>query len=218
MGGDVVPGIVVAGLLVVLVVWNPSLAGRLVREDSLVEWLQVVLALAAMAVVLAPGVRRLSAADIVFIALLAGLAASEIELDQRLVGMPVVDVRFFRRGAVAWPVQVLAGTLVIGAPLALLAYAAARWRDLVSEARDGVREGWLSLLVAGLVLMTIAQVWERELNHLLPLPKYFLEETLEVIGTMYLALAILRRRAARRWSPRSDGPSLPRTRGNPERD
>jgi hypothetical protein len=162
----------------------------------------VALALVALAVIVSTH-HRLSAADVVFSALLAALAAAEIELDQRLFGMPVVDYRFFRPGAVAWPVQVLAGSLVVAVPLALVAYAVPRWRELWAEVKGGVGDRWLRLLVTGLVLMAIAQVWERELNHVLPLPKYFLEEVLEVIGTTYLALAMVRRRrAARRWSPR----------------
>jgi uncharacterized membrane protein YidH (DUF202 family) len=193
---SVLPGVVVAGLLLAVVVWDPGLAGRLVREDGVVEYLQVGLAVIALGIIVASSARHPSPADVVLAALLAALAASEIDLDQRLFGIAVIDWRFFRRSTVPLPVRGLVAVVIVGTVLALLVYTAVRWRDLWNEAGAGVRDGWIPLLVAGLVLFGIPQPCERCLNRLVPLPRYFLEETLELLGVMYLALAIARRSRA----------------------
>ena len=216
---DAVPGLIVAALLVALVTWDPVVAGRLVREDSLVEWLQVVGAAVALGFVLAALVRRWSAADVVLAVLLCAMIASEIELDQRIFGIPVVDPRFFRLATVPFAVKVIAGALVIGLPLGLAVYTVRHWRDLWAEARVAARDGWLPPLVVAVVFIAIAQAWERELNYVLPLPKYFLEESLEVLGMTYLALGMGRRlRAARRSAEQPEPVLLPRARENVETD
>jgi hypothetical protein len=218
LGVDVLPGLVVAGLLVALLIWDPVLAGQLVREDSVVEWLQVAVAGVALAFVLAGATRGVSTADVLLASLLCAMMASEVELDQRIFGIPVIDPRFFRRAAVPGVAKVVAGALIVGVPLALCVYAIRRRRDLWAEAQSAARDGWLRVLVMAIVFIAIAEIWERPLNRPGPFPKYFLEEGLEILGAVYLALAMVRRWAARRLARHPASLLLARHRENLEPD
>jgi hypothetical protein len=192
-GGDVLPGVVASVLLAALVIWNPELAGALVREDSLVEWLQVMLAAVAFGFVVASSLRKFKAADVLFCALLFVMAGSEINLDQRMFGIPILDARFFHHRTIPLALKVFSCSLVVTSALTLAVYLLARWRELWAEIWWGVSARWLHLLVVGTVFIGIAEIWEHQLNHLLPLPRYFLEESFELVGTLYLALGMLRR-------------------------
>jgi hypothetical protein len=183
------PGVVLAIALVGIAVVAPGVAGRLVREDGPVEWLQVALALVALGFVARSAARRFSAADILGAAILVELVVAEIDLDRRVVGISVVDWKFFRRAMIPLPVRVLVAAVVVGLVTALFVYAVLRWRELWSEAHAGFRDGWAWLLLGGLVLFGIPQLCEPCMNRLLPLPEYFLEESLELIGILYVMLA-----------------------------
>jgi hypothetical protein len=189
LGRALLPGLVLAISLVAMVVIAPGLAGRLVHEDGLVEWLQVALTLAALGFVARSAARRFSPADIVGAAILVELIVAELDLDRRLIGISVIDWKFFRRAMIPLPVRVLVAAVVVGLVSAFLVYAALRWRALWNEAHAGFRDGWAQLLVVGLVLFGIPQPCERCMNHVLPLPPYFLEESLELLGLLYVVLA-----------------------------
>jgi hypothetical protein len=146
------------------------------------------------------------------------MIASETELDQRIFGMPVIDPRFFRRATVPALAKAIAGALIIGVPLALCVYAIRRRRDLWAEARSAARDGWLRVLVMAVVFIAIAEIWERPLNRPGPLPRYFLEEGLEMLGGVYLALAMVRRWAARRLARHAAPVLFARHRENLEPD
>ena len=192
-GGDALPGVVIAALLAALVIWNPSLAGNLVQEDSVVEWLQVVVAAVAFGFVVATSLRKFKAADVLFCALLFVMAASEINLDHRMFGTPLLDARFFHSRTAPLALKIFSGSIAVSSMLTLLVYALMHWRELWAEVWWGVSARWLHLLVVGTVFIGIAEIWEHQLNHILPLPRYFLEESFELIGTLYLALGMLRR-------------------------
>jgi len=183
------PGLVLAISLVAMVVIAPGLAGRLVREDGLVEWLQVALTLVALGFVARSAARRFSPADIVGVAILVELIVAEIDLDRRLLGISVIDWKFFRRAMIPLPVRVLVAAVAVGLVGAFLVYVALRWRELWSEAHAGFRDGWAQLLVVGLVLFGIPQPCEGCMTDVLPVPPYFLEESLELLGLLYVVLA-----------------------------
>jgi len=192
-GGDALAGVAVSVLLVALVIWNPELTGALVQEDSVVEWLQVVMAAVAFGFVVAASLRKFKAADVLFCTLLFLMAGSEINLDQRIFGIPVLDARFFHHRTVPLALKVFSGSVVVTGALTLIVYSLAHWRALWTELWWGVSARWLHLLVVGSVFIGIAEIFEHQLNQALPLPRYFLEESLELIGTLYLALGMLRR-------------------------
>ena len=186
------PGVIVAIVLVGLVVIDPGLAGSLVREDGPVEWLQVLMAGAAIVILVRSIRRRFSPAGILGIAALGELIVSEIDLDQRVFGIPVIDWRFFRRATIPLPVRTLVAVVIIGCVTTFFVYAALRWRAIWDEACIGFREGWGWLLVAGLVLYGIPQPCDPCLNRVFPLPRNFLEESLELLGMLYILLGTVR--------------------------
>lgn len=189
----VLPGLVVGAALFALALWNPVLTSHLVLEDAPVEWLQVALALIAIGFVIAAARRHFSPVDVVLAALLIVLMIFETNIDRRLFGMLVIDGRFFASRTVPWPLKVLAAVVIAGAPLAVIVYAARRWREVWIDAWDGIRQGWVPLFGTGLALFLVTQLWEKRLNRALPLPPYFLEETIELVATLYLALGAWRR-------------------------
>jgi hypothetical protein len=189
LGRGLLPGLVLTIFLVGIVVVEPVVAWWLVREDGVVEWLQVALSLVALGFVTRSAARRFSPADIVGFAIIAELVVAELDLDRRLIGISVIDWRFFRRAMIPLPIRVLVAAVVVGVVSAFLVYAALRWRELWSEAHAGFRDGWAQLLVLGLVLFGIPQPCERCMNHVLPLPQHFLEESLELLGLLYVVLA-----------------------------
>jgi hypothetical protein len=184
------PGLVLAIALAGIVLVAPDVAGRLVREDGLVEWLQVALTLVALGFVARSAARRISPVDIVGVAILAELVVAELDLDRRMIGISIIDWRFFRRAMIPLPVRVLVAAVAVGLVSAFLVYAVRRWRELWSETHAGFRDGWAQLLVVGLVLFGIPQPCERCMSHVLPLPQYFLEESLELLGLLYVVLAM----------------------------
>lgn len=199
LAAGILPGAVIVAVLTALVVWARPLAERLVRENEAIEWLQVALLLIAFVFVLWSAARRFSPADVLLAALVADLAAFEIDLDRRVIGVSLVDWRLFSRSTVPLPSRILAVTAILGAALALTVYAVLRRQALFEEAREALRLAWGRLLLAGVVLFGLAQPCDPCLNRLVPLPQSFLEESLELLGTIYLAFAT----GARALAPRA---------------
>jgi hypothetical protein len=186
----------VALTLLALLAWDLGLAGRLVSEDGVVEWVQVVLLIAAAGL---SGRRAISliadgqpaAPDVLLTFLFVGLVIGEVDLDRRLFGMRVIHTRFFTKPAVWWPYKLLAAIVVGGVPLAVAAYT---WRHRWQVWRSVLRlpvEPWGHLLVPGAAIIGFTQLFEHGLNSLLPLPPYFLEESLELVAALYLFLGTI---------------------------
>ncbi|PYN43097.1 MAG: hypothetical protein DMD95_14885 [Candidatus Rokuibacteriota bacterium] len=187
------PGVIGSALLLVLAVVAPRFAGWMVTEDGPIEWMEVALALMALGFVGRSAARRFSPADVLFGATLAEMVVAEIDLDQRLFGMAVIDWKFFRRPAVSLPVRALVAAAIVCAVGVLVVYCLLRWRALWCEVWAGFSDGWAWLLLVGAVLYGIPQPCERCMNYLLPLPTYFLEESLELLGLVYAVLAMAMR-------------------------
>jgi hypothetical protein len=159
--------------------------------------LQVGLALVGAGFVIGAAVRRFAAGDVLLVAFLAELAVAEVDLDRRVFGIAVIDSKFLLGTGAPLSHRVLAGAVIVGTVTALLGYAIWKWREILGEALDGLRAVWGPLLVVALVLLAIPQPCERCLN-VGPFPDYFLEETLELLGTLYVVLAMVGR-ASCRW-------------------
>jgi hypothetical protein len=192
LAAGALPGLLTAAVLAALLAAAPSAAVRGVREGGAVEWAQVALALVALGFIAAAP--RRSPLDALLATLLAVLVASEIDLDRRLLGLAVVDWDFFLSGAVPLGARVVAGAGLSGTALALGADAAVHRRALLEEALAARRRAWGPLLLAGILLFGAPQICERCMTRLLPPPRYFLEESLELAGAVYVAARAGRRR------------------------
>jgi hypothetical protein len=197
------PALAAAGVSVIIVillgamlVFDPALADRLTHEDGPVEWLQAALfALAAgLALRSAWSTSRSGASpvlEVLVAGMLAGLVIGEVDLDKVVLGHKIISTRFFvdARVGIGW--RALAVLTVAGPPAALAIYALRRRGELVAAIRRAVREPWGCTLIVGLVIFGLTEVFERPLGRIPGLPRYLLEEALELIAGVWLGAAML---------------------------
>jgi hypothetical protein len=203
--------VVTAAALSALLAWDPRVAAQIVSEDQTIEWLQVALLAGAAGFCLVAATRRPPALDILLVLMFAGMIELELDLDRRIFGVPVIDTRFLMSPAVPLGIRLLVILVLAGLAVAVLAYAWRRREDLWREARIMAREPWGRLLLAGGLLLGLVQLFESRLNALLPLPRYFLEESLELLAVLYCFVAL----AWRARHVKTGGPDAPGSRSRP---
>jgi hypothetical protein len=103
---------------------DPELAGRLVSEDHVAEWLQVVLAAATGLLAFRQGraARRAgqpAALEVAIVAAMLVICIGEVDLDRMFFGTKVISTRFFVNPKHSLLVRTLAVIVVVGAPVAL---------------------------------------------------------------------------------------------------
>jgi hypothetical protein len=172
--------LVIALGLTAVVVWDFAAATALVVEDGPVEWLQV--ALCAAAAVLAA---------------LLGIIIGEVDLDKRIFGVKVISTKFMVDGRIPPALRVLGSAIVIGVPAAIAVYALRRIRELWSAGIDALGHAHGQVLLAAVLLFGTVDLVEGLLNHVLGFPRFFAEETLELIATAWFFIAALGRWGAR---------------------
>jgi hypothetical protein len=175
--------------------WDRALADRLTVEFGWVENIQVVCLLAAAVYALRVARARAAgriptAPDTGLALLLAGMAAREVDLDRWLLGR-----RIRISPTLVWPAPrpliryaLLAIVLLVTAAVA--AYCAVRLRQCLAEVARVPVEPWGLLTIAAAVLLLLVEVFERPLSHVSWCPSNFLEETLEMVGSLWLLLAM----------------------------
>jgi hypothetical protein len=190
-------GAIGAALLIVALaafLWlDPRRAGELVTEDGPVEWAQAGLLLAGLAVTVPRTIRRLArgqsaATELLFGALL--LAAITVELSlHSWVGFRIRHWRpSLRRSAgPVFPWVVLALSLIVA--LAAVCHVIHHRRSLLPMARRLPRSRWGQLTIAGAAVYAVTLVFQNPIDHLMREPSYYLEESIELVGTLWLCLA-----------------------------
>lgn len=182
------------GLLVAVLAWDRALADWLTREWGVVEDLQVAcLLIASLLALRLPRARvagRLpSAPDAGLALVLVGMAAREMDLDRWFMGRRIrispTVVLPAPRPLIRY--AMLAVVLLVTAAVA--AYCAVRLRECLAEVPRLV-EPWGLLMVAAVLLLLLTELFERPMGHLACCPTTFLEETLELIGALWLMLAM----------------------------
>lgn len=194
--------VIVLGLTAV-VVRDFASATALVVEDGPIEWLQVGLCAAAAVVNIHAAVRsprRRSVLDLLVVAALLGIIIGEVDLDKHLFGVKVISTRFMVDARIPLALRVLGSAIVIGVPAALAVYALKRFRDLWSAGVDALRHAHGQVLLAAVLLFGLVQLVEGPLSHVPGLPRFFAEETLELIATAWFLIA-----AVGRWCSRDAG-------------
>src|SRR6266545_1739222 len=153
--------VVIAGLLA-LSAHDPVLAGKLVAEDHVVEWLQVMLAAGAGVLAFRQGraARRAgqpATLEVAIVAAMVIICIGEVDLDRMFFGTKVISTRFFVNPKHPLAARALAATVVVGAPLALGVWLLVHVRHLWRAGIDGLRQPWGQLAAFGLAL--VSAIW-----------------------------------------------------------
>ena len=172
---------------------DPRRAGELVTEDGPVEWAQAGLLVTSLLVTLPRTIRRLvrgqsAVPELLFGALLLVGITVELSLHS-WVGFRFRHWRLsLRRSAdPVFPWVVLALSLIAG--LAVVRHVIRHRRSLLSMVRRLPRSRWGQLTIAGAAVYAVTLVFQKPIDHLMREPSYFLEESIELVGTLWLCLA-----------------------------
>jgi hypothetical protein len=180
------------------------LADRLVVENGPVEWLQVILLAGAGSICI-----RLAALDrakggsgapdVLLAAGFAFVVVSEMELPRLFAGKIRTD-RLVRDVAAGVPRQTIFVLVVGGLALAAAIYALRHLPELWAWAWAALGTDWGRLFYLAVAILAVTEVFERRLNRMMAsagLPRPMLEETLELVASLYCLLAMGRRASSR---------------------
>jgi hypothetical protein len=186
--------------LLAIAIRDPALATRLVSEDNVVEWLQVVLAAGAglLAFRDARAARRAGqpvVLDAAIVAAMAIICIGEVDLDRMFFGTKIISTEFFVKPKRSILVRALAFLVVVGAPVTLGIWLLVHFRHLWRAGMTGLRQPWGQLAAFGMALFLAVQVFEHQLARLESLPPYFGEEVLELVAMICIFVGMV----ARRW-------------------
>jgi hypothetical protein len=172
-----------------------ELADRLTREDAAVEWLQAILfALAGLLAVRTAYERwrggRSPIVEVLVAAMMAGLIIGEVDLDRLLSGRKIISTRFLVDGHVWLGWRVLALLAMALPALVLGLYALRRWRELVSAIVRMTTESAGRVFVTGFVIFGLTEAFEKPLGRIPGLPRFMVEEVLELVAGICFAVAL----------------------------
>jgi hypothetical protein len=170
--------------------WSPAMAARATRENGVVENLQVLLLLGAAAFALRRRVARPRAPDAAFALLFLGMVVREIHFQRWVIGRPWGLVADLIVPAPPPMVRTVLFALTLGLIAAVGAYCALRLRECVTEGRRVLFEPWGQLMLVATAVLGLTELFERPLGRLSCCPRDFLEEGLELIGSLWLLLAM----------------------------
>jgi len=168
----------------------PALAARLTAENGVVEWVQVLLEGGAAVLFgreLVKDTRetgRVSPRDFIVVASLIGLVIGEVDLDRILFGTKVIATRFFVNGRVAIAWRALAVLIIVGVPAAIGLFVLVRARVFWREGWAAIAQPWGRILAASIGLAVLTELFEKPLGHVPGLPKFVLEELLELVAAI----------------------------------
>jgi hypothetical protein len=180
---------------------DPALAGRLTVENGVVEWIQVLLEGAAAVLFArhlardAARVGRVSPLDVVVVASLVGLVIGEVDLDRLIFGTKIIATKFFVDARVALGWRLLAMLVVVGVPLAIGVFALVRIRAFWRDGWAAIAQPWGRVLAASVAVAVLTEVFEKPLGHVPGVPRYFLEELLELVAAIGFIVSAMGRRS-----------------------
>jgi hypothetical protein len=188
--------VVTVAILVLVVLRDWKLAGWLVIENGIVEWLQVILigatgVLAARQGLAAKRRGEPFAFEVAVVAAMTMLVIGEVDLDRVLFGTKVIHTRFFVSPKHPFGWRLLAVLVVVGVPTAVGVWLLVHFRELLRACLRGLLEPWGQTASFGIGLYVVVQIFERRIDRLPWQPPYFFEEALELVAAinMFVGLA-----------------------------
>lgn len=184
------PPLGIALALGAVLAWSPATAARATRENGVVENLQVLALLGAAAFALRRRAARPRAPDAAFALLFLAMVVREIDLNRWVLGRPLRLVADFVVPAPPPIARHVLLALTLGLIAAVSAYCAQRLHECVAEGRRVLFEPWGQLMLVATAVLGLTEVFERPLGRLSCCPRAFVEEGLELIGSLWLLLAM----------------------------
>ena len=185
--------VLLVATLVAILLLDPSRAGELVAEDGPVEWVQAGFLLTGWMVTVARAVRRLARGQSAVPELLLGaLLTAGIVVELSLHSWVGFRIRHWRpslrrSAGPVFPWVVLVVSLLVG--LAAARHVTRHRRSLLRLVRNLPRSRWGQLAIAGAAGYAATQLLQNPIQHLMPRPSYFLEESIELVAALWLCLA-----------------------------
>lgn len=185
--------------LLMIARWHPALAERLLAEGGIVEWLQVLLLGAAGVLAARQGwsARRAGRPVVLEVAIVTSMVMvciGEVDLDRAIFGEKVISTYFLLYSDHPLALRALAALIVIGIPAAVGVWLLVRWRALWAAGLEGLRQPWGQTAVCGAALFVLIEILERPINHIPWQPRYFVEETLELVAAVCILAGLVARR------------------------
>ncbi len=177
------------------------LGARLVDENDVVEWLQVVLCGAAGVLAFRQGrvARRVgqpATLEVAIVAAMAVICIGEVDLDRVFFGTKIISTRFFVSPTHSLAVRMLAVLVVVGPPFAVGVWLLTYIRNLWRASLDGLGRPWGQTAAFGMALYVGVEIFERPLGHIRGLPLHFAEEVLELVSAIFIFVGLVARRRA----------------------
>jgi RND family efflux transporter MFP subunit len=190
--------LVAVALLVAAALHDPKLGKRLVEENGVVEWLQVILMALAGALAAHQGLaakRRGEpfALEVAIVMMMAMICIGEVNLDRVLFGTKIIYTKFFvnPRYPLRW--RLLAVLVVVGPPTVGGVWLLLHVRELWRASVQGLGEAWGQTATAGVVVFGLVQVFEKRIDRLPWQPEDFFEEVLELVAAIYIFVGLAAR-------------------------
>ena len=174
------------------------LGENLMRENGVVEWLQVVFLAGAGVLAVRQAVtawRRGEpiALEVAMVGAMVMICVGEVDLDRTLFGTKIVHTKFFvHRGyPLGW--RLLAALVIVVAPTVVGLWLLWHVRELFWASVRGLLEPWGQTAIIGIALFVVVEVFERRLNRPPYQPPHFFEETLEFVSAIYIFVGLAAR-------------------------
>lgn len=191
---------VIVSVLAVLVIaalgiWNPPLAIAMMAENSVVEWLQVVLlagagGLAARQAWAALRVGQPAAFEVAVATTVMVICISEVDLDRVLFGTKVVATYFFVNPKYPLVLRALAVLVIVGFPTAVGLWLLRRWRQIRDVILPALHEPWGQTTFIGAALYVVVQVLEGPIDRIPWQQHHLMEETLEFVAAWMVFIGL----------------------------
>ncbi len=193
--------LVVVVVLLAISARDPVRGARLVDENDVVEWLQVVLCGAAGVLAFRQGraARRVgqpATLEVAIVAAMAVICIGEVDLDRVFFGTKIISTRFFVSPKHSLAVRMLAVLVVVGPPFAVGVWLLTYIRNLWRASLDGLGRPWGQTAAFGMALYVGVEIFERPLGHIRGLPLHFAEEVLELVSAIFIFVGLVTRRRA----------------------
>jgi hypothetical protein len=113
-----------------------------------------------------------------------------VDLDRLVFGRKIIATRFLVDPRVPFGWRGLALVVMVLPPALLALYALSRWRTLLAAVARAQNEPAARLFIAGVAIFALTELFEKPLGRVPRLPRFMVEETLELVAGVCFVVAL----------------------------